>query len=200
MNPVLYSFRRCPYAMRARMALTYAGITVEHREIELKNKPPAMLAISPKGTVPVLVLDDGAVLDESLSIMSWALSINDPDGWLKGSAPSSLIDENDGSFKRSLDRYKYAERYPEHTAEYYREQGEIFLAKLELILVRNSHLSGDKPTMTDYAIFPFIRQFVLVDRGWFDSANYPNLRLWLDRFLVSDLFATIMVKHSVWSE
>lgn len=194
--PILYSYRRCPYAMRARMALRYAGIEVEIREIALRDKPQHMLAVSPKGTVPVLVLDNGEVLDESLDIMAWALAQNDRDGWLTGNPLyPELIAENDGSFKRALDQYKYAIRFPEQPAETYRQQGEVFLARLEALLARHSYLLGEKITQADIAIFPFIRQFSMVDAEWFASSPYPRLRNWLTSLMASDLFISVMQKH-----
>ena len=140
--PILYSYRRCPYAMRARMALSYAGISVETREISLKEKPAHLLRVSAKGTVPVLVLPDGKVIDQSLDIMYWALQQHDVDGWLNADPEVAglLIAENDGVFKQSLDRYKYAIRFPEHPVEHYRAQGEVFLSKLEQRLQQDSFL------------------------------------------------------------
>jgi len=142
--PILYSYRRCPYAMRARMALRYAEIAVEIREISLRQKPAHMLQVSPKGTVPVLVLSDGSVIDQSLDIMRWALKVADNDGWLNADAEltSTLISENDGAFKQNLDRYKYADRYPQQSAEFYRAQGEIFLAQLDSMLAKNAFCLG----------------------------------------------------------
>ena len=200
MKPVLYTFRRCPYAMRARMAISYAGIDVDQREIALKNKPQAMLAVSSKGTVPVLILADETVIDESLDIMLWALQQNDPDGWLDCILPSVLIKENDGTFKQWLDQYKYADRYPQQPAVFYREQGELFLQQLEMALTQHHHLAGNHPSLIDYAIFPFIRQFALVDNDWFDQAHYPRLRQWLDTYLDSNLFSTIMIKYPLYHE
>lgn len=155
--PVLYSFRRCPYAMRARLAIRHAMIKVELREIELRSKPTQMLAASPKGTVPVLVLADGAVIDESLDIMRWALQQNDPGEWLQVNDFEALIQTNDSSFKYNLDRYKYADRYPEYPAGFYRQQGELFLAELERRLMRTQYLCGSYFSIADAAIAPFIR-------------------------------------------
>lgn len=199
MTAILYSFRRCPYAMRARLALAYTGIEIEHREIELKKKPQAMLNASPKGTVPVLVLEDGEVIAQSLDIMLWALQINDSKHWLKSNQPSALIVENDSSFKQALDYYKYAVRFPEKPIEHYRKQGELFLSKLEQALAQHDYLQGNQPCIEDYAIFPFIRQFAFVDKAWFDQAPYPKLQSWLNKHLQSPLFSTIMSKHAVWN-
>lgn len=196
-RPILYSYRRCPYAMRARMALRYAGISVETREVVLGDKPRHMLAASPKGTVPVLVLPDGKVIDESLDIMAWALAQQDPDGWLTDNRLfQELITENDGSFKRALDQYKYATRFPEQSAEVYRQQGERFLARLEALLSEHAYLLSEKLTQADVAIFPFIRQFSMVDRDWFAEAPYPHLRQWLAGLLASELFNAVMQKQT----
>lgn len=197
MLPILYSYRRCPYAMRARMALSYAGIAVEIREISLKQKPMHMLQVSPKGTVPVLVLTDGQVIDQSLEIMQWALQQQDADGWLSADPQLAelLITENDGSFKQHLDRYKYAVRFPQHSAEDYRQQGELFLAKLELRLQQNTFLLSNSISIADIAIFPFIRQFAAVDNGWFESTDYLKLKSWLQLLVESDLFKRVMVKY-----
>jgi glutathione S-transferase len=180
--------------MRARMALRYAGIDVEIREISLKEKPPELLAASPKATVPVLILSDGSVIDESLDIMRWALKQHDPDNWLIKDS-TALIEENDSSFKRALDRYKYAVRFPEHPQESYRAEGELFLAKLEQRLQQHAYLFGDAPCMADIAIFPFIRQFAGVNSVWFEIAPYPCLRAWLNRLVTGELFLRVMEKQ-----
>jgi len=198
--PILYSYRRCPYAMRARMALHYAGVQVEIREIVLRDKPKHMLAVSPKATVPVLVMQDGSVIDESLDIMTWSLSQHDPDGWLTSDPRyTELIAENDGSFKRALDQYKYANRFPDQPAEHYRQQGELFLIKLEALLQQQRYLLGDKLTQADVAIFPFIRQYVMVDSAWFSTSPYPYLRTWLEAMIASTLFENIMKKYPTWT-
>lgn len=198
--PILYSFRRCPYAIRARLAIAYVGVTVEIREVQLKHKPKQMLAISPKATVPVLQLPDGKVLDESLGIMSWALAQNDPDNWLDaGSDSEQLIQWNDGNFKYFLDRYKYADRYPELSESYYRGQAEIFLAELEHTLSQQPYLSGAHLGLLDAAIFPFIRQFAAVDNHWFHASDYRQLNNWLTVWLTSDLFVSVMTKYPVWN-
>jgi glutathione S-transferase len=196
--PILYSFRRCPYAIRSRLAIGYAGVSVEIREVQLKQKPEQMLAISPKGTVPILQLPDGKVIDESLDIMHWALAQNDPDNWLiTGEDGERLIQWNDGEFKYYLDRYKYADRYPEHPESYYRNQAEVFLMALERKLSHNHYLSGSHFSLVDAAIFPFIRQFAAVDNHWFQSSEYRNLNTWLNELLVSDLFVLVMAKSPV---
>ena len=198
-RPILYSFRRCPYAMRARLAIVSAGIAVELREVQLRKKPQAMLNASPKGTVPVLVLPNGQVIDESLDIMQWALTINDPQNWLETQTQAlNLISHNDGKFKYSLDRYKYADRYPEYSAAHYRNQGELFLTKLEALLQKTAFLLGEHFGLADAAIAPFIRQFAAVDSNWFATAPYPALRTWLQDFLDSALFNGVMQQYQPW--
>ncbi|HEX4551247.1 glutathione S-transferase [Pseudomonas sp.] len=191
----LYSFRRCPYAMRARMALRYSGVAVEIVEVSLKAKPAEMLAISPKGTVPVLDAD-GRVIDESLEIMRWALAQNDPDNWLLGgdSRIAELIETNDQMFKVHLNRYKYAERYPEQPMEVYRAEGAVFLQRLDELLTGRDYLLTEHPSLADIALLPFVRQFAHVDREWFAQTPYVRLQGWLQRFLESDLFTSIMKK------
>ncbi|WOJ98474.1 glutathione S-transferase [Congregibacter brevis] len=184
------------------MAVAYSGAQVELREVILKDKPAAMLAASQKGTVPVLVLADGGVIDESIDVMRWALSRADPDGWLprnEDSAGASLIAENDGSFKTLLDKYKYADRHPEHDSEWYRDEACEFLEKLEQCLKESDWLSGSTKGFADIAIFPFIRQFAGVDREWFDQSPYPALRAWLDKLLGFSLFTTVMEKYPQWA-
>lgn len=208
MLPILYSFRRCPYAIRARMALHYAGVQVEMREVLLKDKPPSMLAASSKGTVPVLIFPDGQVLDESYDVMRWALEQSDPEHWWVDELETEveqLIQWNDGEFKGHLDHYKYFERYssgksPEHPVEYYRSQAEEFLVALEQRLSIEKYLLGKTISVADVAIFPFIRQFAFADKHWFDLSPYSNLQSWLTNFLDSDLFVSVMTKHPVWSE
>lgn len=193
---LLYSYRRCPYAMRARMALSYAGIAYQLHDISLKDKPAGLLAVSPKGTVPVLVLPDGRVLEQSLDIMHWALQQHDPSCWLDIDRDNSqaLISENDGAFKQALDKYKYASRFPEQSAASYRSQAEVFLCKLEQALQERPFLSGAHLSLTDVAIFPFIRQFAAVDADWFAQATYPKLQAWLQARLESSLFLGVMSK------
>lgn len=190
---VLYSFRRCPYAMRARMALRYSGVPLSIVEVSLKAKPAEMLAASPKGTVPVLVCADGSVIEQSLDIMHWALARHDPDNWLQPGC-AALIEENDTRFKVLLDRYKYAIRYPEHPMEYYRAQGAEFLQRLEDVLAHSAYLAGPALSLADVALAPFVRQFAHVDRDWFEQAPYPRLNAWLERFLASELFSSVMKK------
>lgn len=199
--PVLYSFRRCPYAMRARLAIENAAIIVELREVVLRDKPQQLLDISPKGTVPVLQLADDRVIEESLEIMSWALSLNDNDNWLNDGELTDiqqLIEWNDNAFKYYLDRYKYADRYPENSALFYREKAEVFITELEQRLLQYEFLCGERCTLADMAIFPFIRQFSNVDQDWFQASKYQKLNTWLDQHLRSDLFVAVMVKYSAW--
>ena len=197
--PVLYSFRRCPYAIRARMAVAAAGIEVTIREVLLKDKPPALIAASAKATVPVLVLPDGNVIDESLEIMSWALTQRDPLGWLSGEGLSSdWIQTCDGEFKYWLDRYKYADRHPEHTAEHYRREAEVFLRQIEDRLTGLSWLGGEAPSVTDVALFPFVRQFAGVEPAWWQGAPYPGTRIWLAQWLEGALFSAVMTKYPRW--
>lgn len=195
----LYSFRRCPYAMRARMALRYSGVPVDIIEVSLKAKPAEMLAISPKGTVPVLDAE-GRVIDESLEIMRWALAQNDPDDWLLKDDPAGeammdmLIQSNDQTFKTSLNHYKYAERYPEKPMDVYRMECSMIAQHLDLLLMENDYLVTDHPCLADIALLPFVRQFAHVDREWFAQTPYVRLQAWLQRFLESDLFTSIMKK------
>ena len=200
--PILYSYRRCPYAMRARMALKYAGIQVELHEISLKAKPVKMLNASPKGTVPVMILCDGTVIEQSLEIMHWALLQQDKAGWLKADSfiTEQLIFENDHSFKEALDHYKYAVRFPEKTVKDYRMQCEVFLEKLEKQLNQTAFLVSHRLTLADMAIFPFIRQFANVDIAWFNEAPYPELNAWLKNLIESELFSNIMKKEPLYLE
>ena len=200
---VLYSFRRCPYAIRARLALYASGVEVALREVALRDKPESMLAASSKGSVPVLVLPDGCVIDESWEIMLWALHRNDPDGWLGKNdgcvnAATELVIENDTAFKIRLDRYKYAGRHPEHPQSHYRSEAETFLLQLEKRLRASRYLLGDAVSIADVAIFPFIRQFSEVDKHWFAQAPYTSLQRWLKEFLDSESFAAVMKKTPVW--
>lgn len=200
--PVLYTFRRCPYAMRARMGLWQSRIELELREIILRDKPTHMLEISPKGTVPILLLPNGSVIDESLDILLYALNQNDPDNWLNGYEEYSkkLIAYNDGPFKKALDRYKYPNRYPDEDCSNARNDGEIFLKKLNAILENQKFLFNDKVTIADIAIFPFIRQFANTNREWFYALPYKPLQNWLKHHLESEHFSSIMQKYSLWNE
>jgi glutathione S-transferase len=199
----LYSFRRCPYAMRARLGILFAELSVELREITLKNKPEQMLAISPKGTVPVLQLADGTIIEESVEIMTWALEQSDPQGLLDENAlpqADALIVQNDSEFKQWLDRYKYADRYMEMTQIEYRQQGEVFLQVLEELLSKNTYLLGSRVTIADIGIMPFVRQFAHVDREVFYGLPYPKLQQWLQHWLDHPLFLQAMTKFAPWQE
>ncbi|MEM7403887.1 MAG: glutathione S-transferase [Pseudomonadota bacterium] len=200
-HPILYSFRRCPYAMRARMALLTARIECELREVVLRDKPPEFVALSPKATVPVMQLADGSVLEESLEVMLWALRQNDPHAWLTDRADEdlALVRDCDLSFKPKLDRYKYHVRFPQRTQIEYRQCGEVFLAALEQRLTRHGDaLTGPETSVADIGIFPFVRQFARVDWQWFSSAPYPRLLTWLVKHEESTLFSAVMRKYSAW--
>jgi len=200
--PILYSFRRCPYAMRSRMALAIANIKCELREVVLRDKPEEMLAISNKGTVPVLQLNDGQIIEESLDVMYWALAKSDPEQWLQAdqNETRSLIKDNDIEFKEMLDRYKYFTRYPEHDQLHYRKQAEMHLRDLEQRLCKNEAkgLLTTRTTLADIAIFPFIRQFSKVDPDWFADSPFPDLRRWLKSLEEGELFRRIMKKYPAW--
>lgn len=199
--PVLYSFRRCPYAMRARMALLQAGHTVQLREVALRAKPQALLDVSPAATVPVLVLP-GAVLTHSLDIMVWAWQASDPDGWLgRSHTPSNqaLVAANDGPFKHALDRYKYPERFPEQSQTRYRDEAiEALVAPLEQRLRQQPFLGGAQPCLTDLAVMPFVRQFAAVLPDWWAGAPFPATQAWLQGWLGNPLFDRSMVKYPPW--
>lgn len=191
--------------MRARMALQVSGTEYEHREILLRDKPSEMLSASAKGTVPVLVLDDDRVLDESFDIMLWALEHNDPQGWLSPGLDTlrPVIDTITGDFKTHLDRYKYASRYNSDTTRNsvdlsHRDQACVVLEAYEQRLSNTQYLMGNAPSLADYAIFPFIRQFANVERDWWDTPQFPALHTWLEGFLGTDIFKHIMQKHPVW--
>ncbi len=194
--PILYSFRRCPYAMRARMALWISATSCELREVKLADKPAAMLEASPKGTVPVVVLDDGKVIDESIDVMRWALARSDPEGWLEGD-DRELLEMIDGPFKHHLDRYKYYTRHDTDPMEH-RTAAYDILCELDERLSGHANLTSEQRRMIDIAAFPFIRQFANHDREWFDGQPIPHLHAWLERHLKSDLFAAVMVKHAPW--
>jgi len=190
--------------MRARLALAVSGQQCALREVLLRDKPAHMLALSPKGTVPVLQLVDGRVLDQSLDIAFWALRLNDPEQWLTPNIGSyadmlALIAHNDGPFKHHLDRYKYATHYNEGTDPvYHRHEGTLFLTTLNERLGEHAQLFGDRASLADFAIFPFIRQFANTDRGWFDTQPLGKLQNWLEGHLASGLFSQVMKKEPVW--
>lgn len=198
--PILYSFRRCPYAMRARMALVIAGQRVELREVVLKEKPAEMIEASAKGTVPVLVMPDGRVIDESIDIMHWALRRSDPEGWHVPNTVEmdQLISDNDGPFKHHLDRFKYATRYEDADPEVERAAAEEYLALLDERLMANKHLMGDRRSLADIAIFPFVRQFMNAAKDVMEMSRFPGVDRWLKGHVATPLFASVMGKYPQW--
>ena len=200
--PILYSFRRCPYAIRARLALCQAGVTVQLREVDLRHKPAAMLDISPGATVPVLVGGPGAVWTQSLDIMRWALARNDRDHWLTrgdNAVNQRLVDTNDGDFKQALDRYKYASRHPQRRQADYRDDAvACLIAPLEATLAHGDYLGGKGPCWADAAVFPFVRQFAAVDAAWWREGPWPATQRWLHGWQDSALFALCMQPYTVW--
>ncbi|MDG2155864.1 MAG: glutathione S-transferase [Gammaproteobacteria bacterium] len=198
--PILYSFRRCPYAIRARLAIAQAGVAVQLREVLLRDKPQALREVSPKATVPVLVLPDGQVLAESFDIVQWALSGYERGSWrpAESSGLRELVAQNDGEFKRNLDGYKYPDRHLEHSREEYRAAGELWLAELDHRLALSPYLAGDHPGAADIAVLPFVRQFVNTDTEWFATAGYFTLNAWLTAWLASPLFISVMNKYVPW--
>ncbi|MCB1421798.1 MAG: glutathione S-transferase [Nitratireductor sp.] len=201
--PILYSFRRCPYAMRARLAIAASGEPVELREVVLRDKPAEMLEASPKATVPVLVLADGSVLEESRDIMDWALAQNDPERLIDWPAAELeamrlLIETFDGPLKMALDRYKYATRYADADETAERAKAAGYLAELEVMLDGKSYLFGERMSLADMAILPFVRQYAHVDIDWFRAQDWPNVIRWLDAFLVSDRLDAVMAKYEQW--
>ncbi|MFK8010514.1 MAG: glutathione S-transferase [Marinicellaceae bacterium] len=203
-NNILYSFRRCPYAIRTRMALSYSNIHYEHREILLKDKPQSMLDFSSKGTVPVLVIKD-FVIDESLDVMLWALKKQDSEDWMLKQTRISedeildWINKCDLQFKPILDQYKYSDRHP-LSENQYREQSLWFLESLESQLKSHKFLLSEKISLADVAIFPFIRQYAFVNKSWFDTNEYVHLQNWLNHWLNSPLFQSVMKKLPLWIE
>ncbi|HLU19038.1 MAG TPA: glutathione S-transferase [Pusillimonas sp.] len=216
--PKLYSFRRCPYAMRARLALAVSGQKCELREVVLRNKPQELIQASPKATVPVLVLPDSTVLEQSLDIMLWSLRRHDPENWLAPetgdlSAMLALIQECDEQFKPRLDRYKYPGRFldkpqeqhnwplddPAGFSQFNRDTGATWLHSLEVRLNNSLWLSGSRRTLADMAIAPFVRQFAHVDKEWFAAQPWPALQAWLTRWMESELFARVMKKYPPWT-
>jgi len=189
--------------MRARLALHVSGVVYDHREVALKAKPVEMLAVSPKGTVPVLCLDSGEVLEQSLHIMHWALAQNDPQGWVPVSEEiktrvDALIAANDGEFKANLDRYKYPQRFGLTDGLKHRELAAAWLSELDAQLQTAAHLSGEHWGLADACIAPFVRQFARTDRTWFDAQPWPELSQWLTAFENSEAFAAVMQKHPLW--
>jgi len=204
--PILYSLQNCPYAMRARLALLLSEQAIIIRAISLKDKPQVMLNASPKGTVPVLILPDGKVIDESIDIMLWALEQHDPKNLLQRDKPEiekkilALIAQGDAQFKHPLEQYRAAKRYHRDSEVHWREQCERFIQTLEKGLSETGYFIGSEPSLADYSFIPFMRQFGRVDKKWFAIAPYPKLKTWLSRQLQSQLYAKMMVKHEFWSE
>ena len=201
--PILYSFRRCPYAMRARMAIHISDQRCELREVLLRDKPPSMLQYSAKGTVPVLILQDGKVIDESLDVIDWALNLNDPDDWQRSKdkeKTKELIKINDGEFKYHLDRYKYSKRYDNEDPEFHRKKCLKFIESINNELNNSEYIFDDNISYADIVLLPFIRQFRIADIEWFDSLPYNNLKKWLSSFLDSYLLNSIMKKYDLWKE
>lgn len=201
--PVLYSFRRCPYAIRARLALAHAGLACELREINLRAKPEALLQVSPKGTVPVLVLADGTVIEQSLDIMLHALQANDPDGWLAPTQGSlqemlDLVARNDGDFKQALDRCKYPERYTAEAVNQAQTDALTWLAALDAQLADTGYLFGQHPSLADMALRPFVRQYARIDEAQWAEQPWPHLQAWLQRWIDSALFAETMETYPGW--
>ena len=201
--PILYTFRRCPYAMRARFAIRSSKIKVEIREIKLKEKPSEFLNLSPKGTVPVLITNSGEVLEESLDIIYWALNKNDPHKWLaKGKLENQdiikLLDDLENKFKPNLDKYKYPSRFSGVDQYFHRDKNLCFLKKLNSYLENNKSLNCEHLSLLDYAIFPFVRQFRNVDQEWFENLNFIFLNKWINQIIDSQDFLSIMNKFKKW--
>jgi len=197
--PVLYTSRRCPYAMRARLSMYYSKINYEHREILLKDRPEKLYKFSPKGTVPVLNFPEGKVIDESLDIMKCSMSVNDPDSWFVNNITDQLsaIRTNDNHFKKWLDKYKYHDRYPEFTVQYYRGECEATLNIFEKKLDDEKFLLCQNISLADMALLPFIRQFANVDINWFNE-RYTNLSKWMGELIESEIFQSMMKKYRIW--
>ena len=202
--PILYSLRCCPYAMRARLAILLAKQSVLLRDIVMKNMPVEMLAASAKATVPLLILDDGSIIDESLQIMIWALNINDPNNLLCTEQENALtkmltiISRNDNEFVYYLEKYKVTARHHDIAETFYRQQCELFIEQLEQTLSAHDYIMSNTPCLVDYAILPFVRQFSRVDRKWYLQAPYPHLRSWLERHFQNPLFSKTMKKYPKW--
>jgi glutathione S-transferase len=204
-KPILYSFRRCPYAMRGRLGILCSGISVELREIVLRDKAPLFLDTSPKGTVPVLVLPEGQVIEESLDVMIWALETADPKNMLPDDLSiraemMDLVSLLDGPFKKDLDTYKYPNKFEDRDPAEARERAAEFIWGLEARLKTNGNLFGPKKRFVDYAVLPFIRQFAHVDREWFYAQPWSLVNAWLAEFIESPEFKTIMPKFPKWVE
>ena len=201
--PILYTFRRCPYAMRARLAIKASGVIVEIREVKLKNKPEELLNISPKATVPVLYISSKKIIEESLDIMKWALEINDPLKLLKQEKLNRIEVHNtlnnlENDFKQNLDRYKYSSRFDQPNPELYRDKNLKILNQFNNLLQHNKGIYSSHLSLLDYAIFPFVRQFRNVNSVWFDSLELKFLKSWLYELIDSDEFSSKMKKNLIW--
>ena len=201
--PILYSFRRCPYAMRARLGLMVSNRLCELREVVLRDKPQEMLDVSAKGTVPILIDVDGRVLDQSIDIMLWALEQHDPENWLSPNEGSvaemlELIAKFDCGFKYHLDRYKYPERYAGVDAQVHRDEGALYLGKLNVKLRATKYLFANNVALADMAIAPFVRQFAHTDKNWFSQQPWNPLQAWLTAFTDSEIYASVMHKYPPW--
>ncbi|WP_019029435.1 glutathione S-transferase [Colwellia piezophila] len=202
--PILYSLRNCPYAMRARLAIFKAKQSVLLRDLVLSNKPKEMIAVSSKATVPVLVLNDSTVIDESLAVMLWALRETDPADLLHSQQEDALpamlllINEFDNDFKRCLEAYKCAKRYQEDNITQCREACQLYINQLEQRLTKHKFLISDKESLADIALLPFIRQFARIERQWYLQSPYPKVRQWLNSYLQSPIFTKVMAKHPLW--
>lgn len=201
--PILYSFRRCPYAMRARLAIKASGLIVEIREVELKNKPKEFLNISPKATVPIVYISSEQIIEESLDIMEWALKINDPLNLLKHEKLNKIEIHNiliklENQFKQNLDRYKYSSRFDLPNPKLYRDKNLQTLNEFNNLLQNNKGICSSNLSLLDYAVFPFIRQFRNVNSVWFDSLELKFLQTWLYELIDSDEFSSIMKKYEIW--
>ena len=202
--PILYSFRRCPYAMRARLAIKASGIIVEIREVELKNKPKEFLGISPKATVPIVCISSKQIIEESLDIMEWALKINDPLKLLKYEKLNrieihNILNKLENEFKQNLDRYKYSSRFDLPNPKLYRDKNLQTLNEFNNLLQNNKGICSSHLSLLDYAVFPFIRQFRNVNSVWFDSLELKFLQTWLYELIDSDEFSSIMKKYEIWN-
>ena len=202
--PILFSFRRCPYAMRARIAIKLCSLECEIREINLKLKNKEFLELSPKGTVPVLVLPDDKIIEESMDIIHWAISNNDPYNLkLKNleiyNKDMELISIFDNEFKYHLDRYKYNSRYKGINKEEHKYKARDLLVNLNNSLKEKQWLNGENISISDISILPFIRQYRIADIKWFDEKlELPNINRWLDKFLNSKIFNNVMKKYKIW--
>lgn len=200
---VLYSYLKCPFSLRSRMALAYAGVRCEVREVDLNNPPEEMTVVSPNARVPLLIMPDGNVIAESMKIMRWALAQNDPDHWwpdniIRRQSIRNLLDTSNGAFSTALFYYAFHSNYPRRSKQEYRLEGEVFMAELEARLSVSAHLVGENITLADVAIFPFIYNFARVDQQWFNSCPYSNLRIWLSKVMGTELFRQAMRKNTVW--